>query len=69
MAPWRNLNLMGRVLVIACILNVICAVILLRANDYMCIFSTIMAAVCGLSTYQKKYQTQTAEDINERREE
>ena len=65
MAPWRCLNLMGKALVIGCIINLWCAIIFIQAHSYMCIFSGCMAALCGLSTYNKKYQKQTAEDIND----
>ena len=69
MAPWSSLNLMGKVLAVACVINVICAIVFLKAGDYSCIFSMLMAAVCGLSTYRAKYQHINTKDINYGREE
>jgi hypothetical protein len=39
-------------------------VIFAQGRSYMCIISGLMAATCGLSTYNKKYQKQSAKDIN-----
>lgn len=69
MAPWSCLNLTGKILAVACVINVICAIIFLKAGDYSCIFSMSMAAVCGLSTFGRKYQHINTKDINEGREE
>jgi len=67
--PWRYLNTNGKVLVVACITNVWCAVYLAHSGEWMCIFSACMAGFCGMMTYNKKYQHQDAKDINEGREE
>ena len=64
MVPWRYLNLGGKLLIIACLINICCMVVFVQAHSYMCIFSGFMAMFCGLSTYNKKYQKQSAEDIN-----
>ncbi len=69
MSPWRNLNNKGKMLAVACIINVIVAVILARGGSYMAVFSIIMAAWCGLWTYFPHYQHKDATDINEGREE
>ena len=68
-APWSNLNSKGKMLVIGCIINVIVAVILARGGSYMAVFSIIMAAWCGLWTYNSHYQHKDAKDINDGREE
>ncbi len=69
MAPWRNLNFQGRMLVIACIINVILAIILTRQGSMIAVFSMAMAAWCGLWTYHPHYQHKDAKDINDGREE
>ncbi len=69
MLPWRDLNFQGRILLIACIINVIMAVFFASKGDSFAIFSIIMAAWCGIFTYHPKYQHQDAKDINEGREE
>lgn len=69
MAPWRNLNFLGKAFALACILNIICAVVSAKEGSYWAIFSTVMAAYCGLMTYNKRYQYQDARDINDGRKE
>jgi hypothetical protein len=64
MLPWRYLNFKGKALIVACIINILCMIVFVQAQSYMCIFSGVMAMVCGLSTYNKKYQKQSAGDIN-----
>lgn len=68
MLPWRDLNFQGRILLIACIINVMIAVFFASKGDNFAIFSIIMAAWCGIWTYHPKYQHQDAKDINEGRE-
>lgn len=63
-SPWKTLNSKGHILTICCVLNVIVAIILAREGDYMCVFSIIMAAFCGMATYHKRYQYLDATDIN-----
>lgn len=66
MAPWRDLNTKGKMLFVACLLNMYAAGVTAWAGSWFCVFSVLMAAFCGIMTYSKKYQIQTAEDINER---
>ena len=68
MMPWRTLNTRGKLLVVACCFNMWVAVVLATDGRWSCIFSVMVAMICGFCTYNKKYQQQTAEDINERRE-
>ena len=65
-APWRNANQKGKLLIVGCVINIIVAVILARSGSYMAIFSIVMAAYCGMLTYHPHYQYQDAKDINER---
>ena len=67
-APWKNTNFKGKVLVIACVINLIVAVTLAKEGSYVAIFSIMMAAWCGLWTYHPHYQHQDAEDINQGRD-
>ena len=69
MAPWRNLNTRGKCLAIACLINVWVAVIIALDGQWSSIFSIFVGALCGILTYNKKYQHQDAKDINEGREE
>ena len=70
MAPWSVLNLGGKFLAICCVINMILAIIFVTESELMpVIFSTVMAAYCGLSTYQAKYQYKDAKEINDGREE
>ena len=64
MRPWRDLNLLGRLLLICCIINVWVAIVLAVNGSLMCIFSGIMGAFCGLSTYLPRYSYMDAKDIN-----
>ncbi len=69
MAPWSSLNFSGKFLLICCIINMIVAIIFVQENEgSFAILSTLMAAYCGLSTYQSKYQYKDAEDINDTKE-
>ena len=68
MLPWRDLNFQGRILLVACIINVVVAVYFASIGDSFAVFSIVMAAWCGMFTYHPKYQQQTAKDINEGRE-
>lgn len=65
--PWRCLNFNGKILAVACIMNVWCAVYLASRGEWSCLFSVTMAAFCGIATYKRKYQHQDAKDINEER--
>ncbi len=67
MAPWRTLNSRGKLLTICCIINVIVAIQLARVGSYMCIFSILMAAFCGMCTYSPRSQYMDADDINKTR--
>ena len=68
-APWRILNFKGRMMVLACVINLIIAVILAKEGSYVAVFSIVMAAWCGMWTYHAHYQHQDARDINHGREE
>jgi hypothetical protein len=69
LAPWKNLNLRGRMMTIACIINLILAVILAKDGSYIAVFSIVMAGWCGMWTYHTHYQHHDAKDINHGREE
>lgn len=69
MKPWHVLNSRGKCLVVACCFNVWVAVVLAMDGKWSCIFSIIVAMICGLCTYDKRYQHQDAKDINDGREE
>jgi hypothetical protein len=68
MAPWRILNFKGKLMVIACIINVVVAVILAREGSLAAILSIITAAWCGMWTYHTHYQHEDAKDINDGRQ-
>lgn len=65
-SPWSNLNLQGRVLVCACVVNLIIAIVLATEGKMMCLFSAAMAVFCGLMSYCSKYQTIDHLNINKR---
>lgn len=65
---WSDLNLGGRVLFVACLINLWIAIVLAHAGSWSCIFSAFMAAFCGLSSYNSKYKITRSEDINDRSE-
>jgi hypothetical protein len=56
-SPWNNLNLQGRVLVCACVINLSVAILLAVEGKMMCLFSAAMAVFCGLMSFCDKYQT------------
>lgn len=66
-APWSNLNLKGRLLVIICIINICVAVYIATHGSYLALFSITVAAWCGICTYHPRYQHQDAKDIDARR--
>jgi len=53
---WFKLNLEGRVLYVACVINLIVAAILASDGQYAAIFSGLMAAFCNICSYNKRYQ-------------
>ena len=70
MAPWSSLNFSGKFLAVCCVINMIVAIIFVTEGyGVYAIFSTLMAAYTGLSTYHSKYQHTDARDINYGREE
>lgn len=66
-ASWYSLNIKGKMLWVACVVNIACAVTLAFGGSSMAVFSIIMAAYCGMITFQPRYQYQDANDINEKR--
>jgi hypothetical protein len=56
MIPWRYLNLRGKILILCVPINIYVAIIFAMAGDYIAILPVLIAMVCGLSTYNKKYQ-------------
>lgn len=68
MAPWHKLNTRGKVLAIACCINMWVAVVLAMDGKWASIFSVFVAMICGISTCNKRYQHEDAKDINEGRE-
>lgn len=67
-SPWSNLNLQGRVLVCACVVNLSVAIVLAMEGKMMCLFSAAMAVLCGLMSFCDKYQTIDHLKINKRNE-
>ena len=67
MIGWRHLNTNGRLLVVCCIVNIWVAFVLAQSGSWGSIVPVIVAATCGLSTYNKRYHIYTAQDINEER--
>jgi hypothetical protein len=62
--PWRVLNNGGRILAVACVINMWIAILLAHRGEWSSIFSVVMAAFCGMMTYNKRYQYKDADDIN-----
>lgn len=58
------MNNRGRMLCVCCVINMIVAVYLANCGSYMSVFSTCVAAYCGMSTYSARSQHLTAEQIN-----
>ncbi len=67
MAPWRNLNTKGRILIIACLFNMWVAVVLAMDGLWESTFSVFIAAICGILSFKRRYQQLDARDINDRR--
>jgi len=65
--PWRALNMKGKLLVVACCFNMWIAVVLATDGKWSCIFSVMVAMICGICTFDRRYQHQDAKDINEGR--
>ena len=55
MRPWSQLNYLGRLLLICCIINVWLALVFALNNDSFWIYYFVMAMFCGLSTYHPRY--------------
>lgn len=66
--PLHALNFGGKMLAAACVVNVWVSVYLAWHGQWLSLFPMTMAAFCGISTYNKKYQYQDHKDINEGRE-
>lgn len=58
MRRWSQLNSVGKLLWICCVINVYVAAVLAMDGHSSAILSIIVAAFCGLSTYNKKYDKQ-----------
>ena len=69
MKPWHLLNTRGKILAVACCINMWVAVVLAVDGEWSSIFSVIVAMICGLCTFKKRYKHQDAKDINEGRKE
>lgn len=64
--PWYRLNTKGKFLYVACLLNIYSAGVTAWNGSWFCVFSVIMAAFCGMMTFQERYRHLTAQEINER---
>jgi hypothetical protein len=54
--PWRNVNALGKVCIIFCVINMFLAIKLALIPSYLCLFQFFLAATCGLGTYSNKCQ-------------
>lgn len=68
MLPWKDLNYKGRILAVCVFINMYVSILYATQGSYIAILPASMAMVCGISTYRKKYQQTTADEINERAE-
>lgn len=66
MLPWRELNFKGKILAICVFINMYVSVLYVTQGSYVALFPAMMAMICGLSTYNKKYQQVTHVEINGR---
>lgn len=66
MNQWGNLNIQGKLLYVACLINLCIALYLANVGEWMCLFSAFMAAFCGLSTYNIRYIMVDEQQINDR---
>jgi hypothetical protein len=64
MVPWKNLNLKGKILVACVFMNMYVSIIYATTGSYVALFPALIAMYCGISTYNKRYQYQDAENIN-----
>ena len=62
MLPWRYLNTKGRMLLVACLINMYVCIVIALEGSWFCLFPVGMAAFCGMMTYHKKYRDY---DINQ----
>jgi len=67
-SPWYNLNFKGKCMTVGCLINLTCAIVMAIEGHNIAIFSIMIAALCGLSTFLPHYQHQDAKDINDGRE-
>lgn len=58
MRRWSQLNSIGKLLWICCVLNVYISAVLAMDGETGAIYSILIAAFCGLSTYRTKYDRQ-----------
>ncbi len=56
MAPWYILNSRGKILYVACLINLCVSVIIANAGDWTCLFSVAMALLCAINTFNTRYQ-------------
>lgn len=56
MVPWRHLNNRGKLMVLCVPLNMYIAILYATTGSYLAIIPVCVAAICGMSTYNKKYQ-------------
>ena len=55
MRPWSQLNYLGRLLLICCIINVWVSLVYALNNNSFWILSLMIGMFCGLSTYNSRY--------------
>ena len=63
-SPWLNLNLKGKIIAVACFVNIVVAIILAMDGKWSCIFSFSVSMFCAFCTYNDAYQYKDADDIN-----
>ena len=64
MAPWRVLNLKGKILAVCVFINMYVSILYVTTGSYIAILPVIMAMICGLSTYKARYQHVNVSDLN-----
>jgi hypothetical protein len=66
MLPWRHLNIKGKILAVCVFINMYFSVLYVTTGSFIAIFPACMAMICGISTYNPRYQQLDATDINNR---
>jgi len=67
MLPWKNLNFKGRILAVCVFINMYVSIVYVTTGSYVAILPACMAMLCGISTYNPKYQQLDATDLENNR--